>query len=546
MRSLRCFAALGLAVTLCASPALAQEPDDPPAAAAPQTTHGRTLHGTLNLSLADAIAMSLENNLNVEVERHAPLIAYEDSQIAWGAYDPEFFSEFSYSSIKNPNANALLSLGGAPIFDSTNRNTSGFSGLRGIVPWLGAEYTMQFDSSRRTTNNTIEALSPELRSSWFAEVTMPLMKDLIWNEPWTQVKTSRIVHEASRENFRREVMNTVRDTEQRYWGLIAADERVRVAEKSLETAQALLVQTETQYQVGVISRVDVAEAEAGVAEREFGLIVAKNFYRNTMDELIDLVLGPNLTADSRIEIEPTDRPEEYVPYQIDVEEAVGIAFAYRPERAIADREIERLVINLKFAENQRLPTLDGFFSFGNRGLAGEQNPNFTSPGGPPVSIRTTSYGDTFDDWFSDDASDQFTAGARFSIQLPNTSARHGVSKAELELRRAHTQRRRVEQDIILEVRRSARNLESAQEGIEAAERRVAAEEEKVRAARIRLEYGESTPFDVLDRERDLVEAESEKIGAFQTYRNSVTDLDRSQGTILRNRNIAIDRVSRLR
>ena len=73
-----------------------------------------------------------------------------------------------------------------------------------------------------------------------------------------------------------------------------------------------LEQTQIQYQVGVISKVDVAEAEAGVAEREFGLIVATNLYRNTMGELIDLVLGPNLTADSRIVIEPTDRPEEAI------------------------------------------------------------------------------------------------------------------------------------------------------------------------------------------------------------------------------------------
>ena len=33
-----------------------------------------TLHGELGLSLADAIAMGIENNLDVQIQRHQPLI----------------------------------------------------------------------------------------------------------------------------------------------------------------------------------------------------------------------------------------------------------------------------------------------------------------------------------------------------------------------------------------------------------------------------------------------------------------------------------------
>ena len=99
---------------------------------------------------------------------------------------------------------------------------------------------------------------------------------------------------------------------------------------------------------------------------------------------------------------------------------------------------------------------------------------------------------------------------------------------------------------VLEVRDAVRNLLSAQEGIAASEREVVAAAEQLRAERIRLEYGESTPFDVLLREEDFVDAEARKIQAFQTYRSSVTGLDRFQGTILRTRNILIDDVRQLR
>ena len=106
--------------------------------------------------------------------------------------------------------------------------------------------------------------------------------------------------------------------------------------------------------------------------------------------------------------------------------------------------------------------------------------------------------------------------------------------------------RREEQDIVLEVRDAIRNLLSAQEGIEAAERRRIAAAEQFRAESIRLEHGESTPFDVLQREEDLVDAESQKIAALQIYRNSLAALDRAQGTILRDRNVIVEQARTLR
>ena len=114
------------------------------------------------------------------------------------------------------------------------------------------------------------------------------------------------------------------------------------------------------------------------------------------------------------------------------------------------------------------------------------------------------------------------------------------------LRRAKTSLAQLKQQIILQVRNGARNLASAQEGIEAANRRVAAASEQLRAERVRLEYGESTPFRVLQKESDLVEAENEKITALYTYRKSVVDLHRAQGTTLLSRNIVVEEAAPLR
>jgi outer membrane protein TolC len=533
-----------LALAWLALPAASVRAEEvPPPPPEPSPLSAPTLHGNLALSLSEAIAMGLENNLNLEVQRHAPLIAEEDAAIAWGAYDPEFYGETHWLDSEVPIANAIT-----PQATTSLKGVEGEGGFRGLLPWLGTGYNLSLYSSRLETNSALVSVSPAMRSIVNIELVQPLLRNLIWNAPWTRVKTSRILADAEIENFRREVMDLVRDIEGAYWSLIANEEQLRVEEKSLETAKALLDQTRTQYEVGVVSKVEVTEAEAGVAAREFSRITAENTFQTAQDRLIDLVLGPNLTAESRLVIQPTDRPEDYVVYDIDVEEAVRKALENRPELAVAQREIDRQEVQLKFAKNQRLPQVDLVGSYGNEGLSGRANPDCVIFGNACGVNPATgpSYGDSYTDFFTQDAADRIFAGGRFSIPIPNTAARHGVSRQELELRRALVQRRQVEQQIVLEVRLAARNLSSAQEGIVASQRRVTAAEEQLRAERIRLEYGESTPFDVLLRERDLVGAETEKIFAFRVYRTSVTDLDRFQGTILQSRNIAIDSVGRLR
>ena len=101
--------------------------------------------------------------------------------------------------------------------------------------------------------------------------------------------------------------------------------------------------------------------------------------------------------------------------------------------------------------------------------------------------------------------------------------------------------RRVEQDIILDVRNAARVLRNSADSVAASERRRVASQETLRAEEERLRLGDSTPFLVLEFEEDLTESESQVIQSLQAYRNSITALERSQGTLLETRNISLVR-----
>jgi outer membrane protein TolC len=223
-----------------------------------------------------------------------------------------------------------------------------------------------------------------------------------------------------------------------------------------------------------------------------------------------------------------------------------VAFASRPELELANQQIDRLSIQQKFAKNQRLPRFDVVGTYIYRGLSGKSNSDCVPFGANPCVVADERWTNSWDDFYSRDGANSWSVRGLFSIPIPNTAGRARYSQAQIELRQASTQKRRVEQDIIFEIRKAARDLESAQNGIKASERGVVAAAEQLRAEEIRLEYGESTPFDVLLREESLVTAESQKITSFKTYRSSLTALDRRQGTILRNRNIAIDAAMGLR
>ena len=542
-RSVAWLIAICCAATAAPNVAIAEE-----ASGIPRPAAGEALplqDGVLKLSLIEAVRLSIQRSLDVQLLRFDPYIAEEDLGAAWGSYDPALYGEGGYQNTENPTASQII---GNTLL--TQEQWSGESGLRGLIPWLGGSYQAGYTGSELVTNSRISVLSPEFRSGFTATLRLPLLRGLFWSDEWTLVRVRKIGVAASEDKFDSELMNQVQDTENAYWGLIAAQDSTRVAIKSLETANALLSQTQAQYEVGVVSRVEVVQAEAGVADREFKLIRAQAIERNGQDALIDTVLGPYLEPESEITVEPTDRPDEMPIRAVSAAAATEHAMARRPEIQLARAEIERREVEVKSTGNKRLPQLDAIANYGKAGLAGRLNPDCIGLSGTasctnPPGIRPD-FGDSGRDLFNANSAESYGIQGILSIPLGNNTARHQHAKAEFELRRAETSLLRLEQSIVSEIRRAARNLVASVQGIEAANRAEAAAAEQLRAEHVRLEHGESTPFDVLLREQDLVQAQSQKILAQNTYHNSITALDRAQGTILERNQIVVDQAAALR
>ena len=509
--------------------------------AAPATAGGPPpSSGHLDLSLRDAIARALESNLNVELFRYDPASAEYERRAAWGAHEPTFYGTIDHRDSSLPVAQVFQGFGFL-----TEEETQGATGVRGILPLLGWQYDFGYNGSRNETSSTIASLNPEFRSNVTFTLQAPLLKGFLFGGPWIQVRIADQNVGIADEQFRQRLMDVVLATESAYWNLAAQSRNLDVARKSLETSTELLKQVEARFRVGVVSKVEVTEAQAGVADRKFQLIGAENTYRAAQDQLIDAVFGPALTATSSLEIVTSDSPEEVVKLEVDPTVATEKALANRPELIAAQRIADVQRLRLKFAKNQRLPQLDVVASYGTHGLSGVGQAISFGPTVIPAPVGVPDqYGDTHDQFFQGDDSRTWTAGARISVPIGNTSARSNVRIGEIELHKAETSVDRTRQEIISDVRDKARDVQSAIEGIEAAEEGLRSAEEQLRAEQIRLEHGESTPFDVLLREEARVRAESRRIAALTFYHISVVSLDRAQGTLLEDRGIAVDGVKR--
>ena len=486
----------------------------------------------VELSLHDAIQLALENNLNLEVARTEPEVAEEGVLQATGAYDPFFAAAWGYEDAETPSANRVEDAAGG-VTDSVSTESWNYNaGFQGTLP-LGLDYSSNWNLTRTESSSGFFSLSPDWRAVWENELRIPLLKDLVDNPTDITVKRSRVASNLSIEDFRRQLEDEIREVERAYWSLTANLEARRVAEKSLETARSLFEQTQVQYEVGVVSRVAVTQAVAGVAERESSLIVARNLADSSQDNLLNRIVAPGPAGYASTTVLPES--PTLVEYEVDLDETVRLALATRPELGVARARVEDAELAATLAANQRLPDLDLVGGYDLQGLSGSTKP----PPPTPTFTGPSKSTDSMQDFFRASGDHSWSFRAEFSVPLPNTTARSVYAQRRIELRRARTNLRQSEQQVILEARRAARNLRSALEAIEAEERAKEAASESLRAEQERLRLGDSTPFDVLQFEEDLAEAENSLVRALQLYRNAITDLERAQGRLLQSRRIVL-------
>ena len=139
----------------------------------------------------------------------------------------------------------------------------------------GTTLTVGFTNQRQTTNSSFTSLNPLINTGFRATVDQHLLQGLSFSSNRRLIMIAKNNREIADVAFRNQVIQTVSQVENIYWDLVSAYESVRVQEASLALAQKTLSDNKKQVEIGTLAPIEVVRAESGVAASNQALITAQ-------------------------------------------------------------------------------------------------------------------------------------------------------------------------------------------------------------------------------------------------------------------------------
>ena len=481
----------------------------------------------LRLSLDDAIRTTMQRNVGISLQRYDYRMAGESLRSSYGIFDWFTTADLAEQSQKAPTISTFQSSGG--------KSTIVDLGLTQLVP-TGATYSVGLNNSRATTIGGGTLVNPAYRSNLALGATQPLLRNFGVDVTRRTINIARNTLGISREAFRGVLMDTAVTVEQSYLDLVYARRFVDVVKDALFLARDQARITQIRIDVGASAPLDILQPQVQIATEDEALIAAVALVRDAEDQLRALMHLDD--TDWNRPIIPTDTVG-YTAVTIDTDSAVTQALSLRPELRELQLTTASRRIQYTYARNQVLPRLDLNLNYGAAGLGGttalidpvtgQPTGQFNSTGFPHALSQV--FGNNFPSW---------TVGFTVGVPVMNIGARAESKRAEYDWAFARTNEEQTRQSIIVQVRKTIRDIDTNAKEIAASRAAREAAEKNLDAERRRYENGMSTNFQVLQIQQQLSDARVREIQALVAYNKSVSAYHRAVGDLLDVRNIQVD------
>jgi outer membrane protein TolC len=475
------------------------------------------------ISLADAALRALQSNLDISISRQTRDSRLSDIIIEQAKFDPTLSVNGTYTRAASPLNRPVFGGSGAAltdiqIFDQRTQQVT-VDVTQNLL--TGGNVDLNYSPQRTNVNPNLASgflFNPSYTGGLALTLTQPLLRNAGVEVSKTFIAVAQNNAKVEEHVFLDRVLTVLATVEQAYWEVVFTNENHKVAEAALKAAQELLASNRAKAKAGVMSIVDVLQAEAAVASRVEQVIVVEKSIRDQEDQLRRLLNPSEEDLRQDLRLTPTDQPATALE-PISLQETIDIAIERRPEVVQASKNLETSDLNTKFAKNQLLPTL----SFqGNMGLAG-------LGGDYPDSVKRNFSGDFYN----------YGAGLVFSYPLGNRSASSTYNKRVLEARNAQASLQSVRQQVIIGVREAVRRVQTDFKRIETTRSARIMAEKQLQAEQERLKVGLSTTRFVLDFQRDLATAQGNELRAIVDYNKSLSNLARHKATTLDRYNLQL-------
>ncbi len=477
---------------------------------------------TRRLSVDEAVALALENNLGIRSERYGPQIQDTVVADARSVWLPNLSLDMLRDNAVTPSATFLDGVDTQVV----NKLFSNVFTVNQQMPWAGGSYTAAWDGTRRTTTSFFSSFNPALGSNLRLSYTQPLLRNFAIDAGRQQVTVATTNREIADIGLRQTVAATERSVRNAYWDLVFAIAFLDVQRQSLELAEESLRNNRARVEVGTMAPIDIVEAEAEVARNQEAVIVAEAQIAGAEDLLRTLILDPAAPDFWSVRLLPTDAPV-LAARRIDVDAAVRAAIERRTDVDQLRKQIENTETNARFFANQRLPDLNLFVDYSVAGLGGRRflrGPGFP---GPVIGEQNYAFGDVLGDLLGNDFP-SWQLGLTVGYPLGRSTADANLARARLERSQGEARLLEIEIRVATEVRDVARRVNTNLQRVEAT--RVARElaELRLEAEQRRFDVALSTSFFVFRAQRDLAMARNNELLATLDYLKSLVDFEAVQ------------------
>ena len=546
--------------------------------------------GKLNLSLQDAIALALENSMDIVVQRYVPWIADVSllktraggysygtpGSISYGStanlpsllYDPTISQTIQVADAVTPINNPFIS----GIGTTSSSATSEVFGLvthsatyntqyqQNFTP--GTSFTVAWDNTR-SSSNAENFFNPYVQSSIAVTISQPLLA----GAGRFVNRRNIIIAENNRKIadlvFAQQAITTTTNTIIAYWELAYAREYVNVTQQAVTVAEKLYSDNKKQLDIGTMAPLDVTRAESELATDRQNLIVAQT--TQLQDELVlknyisKDPLASNLLS---VEIIPTDKPDS--PASISTasfDDAVKEAFAKRPDLQEQYFNLKNAEVDVRATKNALLPTATLSAYYESQGLAGNSfitaapsiiagqpivnGSGVAIPGyfipetvAPITGVAKNGFATEQSQLFHNDFP---TYAAQLTLTLPlrNRAAQADNIHAQLVKRQFEAQTQQIKNNALLDVRNTTIAVEQGRAQVQAASKARELQQQTFDAERKKYELGASTVYNVILTQRDLITAQGTELRALANLSEAKANYERALGRTLEVNSVTI-------
>ncbi|HWO32468.1 MAG TPA: TolC family protein [Candidatus Acidoferrum sp.] len=262
---------------------------------------------------------------------------------------------------------------GVPIL-AQNTGTVNFAYNQGFS-W-GTNLQVGFNNNRITSNVPFNTFSPLINSALRVQLTQHLLQGFGLPANTRFIHIAKNNRELTDVAFRLQIIDSVDQIELIYWDLVYAYENARVQNESLNFAQKTLSDTKKQVEIGSLAPIETVRAQSTVAQDQQLVTTAQ-----TNLQLEQLLMKNALTRNLKdpvlatAEVIPTSTiaipAEEQI---LPTEDLINDALRHRAELVETRIDLNSRDYSNKAVRSALLPTLDLFAYYGGSGLGGSQNP----------------------------------------------------------------------------------------------------------------------------------------------------------------------------